>query len=273
MKKLQYLKVLLICGIPILYYHFRYMIKFARHPEKYPFELRYKIARKEIRMVLKHFKVDYNLKNFDLFTKSKDKSLIICNHLSDADPLILIAASEKPVTFISKIETFKFPFVGKIAKALDVFPLDRKNIMNQISQIKNIVSYLKDPTKPSVIVYIEGTRNKNPENKCLDFHPGTLKIAQMANCPLIVTSTYGTFRVLDTKSYVKPYPCSISMIETLDKDVVKAANTTELAATLKDKIDNEVDNLRIYDKDYVFKTKISDKRKTLETRVDARIDS
>lgn len=273
MKKLQYLKVALICGIPILYYHFRYMIRFAKNPQKYPFEYRYRIVRKEIRFVLKHFGVKYNLKDIESFTKRDEKCLIISNHLSDTDPLVFIAASEKPVTFVSKKETFDFPFVGKIAKALEAFSLDRQNVMNQLSEIKKIVSYLKDENKPSVIAYIEGTRNKRPETGCLEFHPGTLKIAQMANVSLLVMSTFGTFRVLDGKSISRPYPVSISFVDYINKDELKGQNTTQLAENLKLKIENEVDKLRIYDKSEIENAHISKKRKLLETRVDTRVNS
>lgn len=273
MKKLQYLKVLLICGWKIIFYHFHYILKFVRHPERYSFEYRYKIVRKEITYVINHFHIDYNIKDLEKFLTLNEKCMIISNHLSDLDPLLLIVASEKPITFVSKLETFKFPFVGKIAKALEVFPLDRKNIMNQISQLKNVVTYLKDESKPSVIVYIEGTRNRHPETGCLPFHPGTLKIAQRANVPILVAATFGTFRVLDGHSYVKPYPVSYSFLDIVSKEEVAKANTIELAASLQERIEKEVDSLREYDKNFVLNTKISNKRKTLETRVDVRVNS
>ena len=273
MKKLQYLKVILRCGFKIIYYHFHYMVKFAKHPERYPFEYRYQIARKEISFVLKRFNVNYNTKNFNKFLNMKSKTLIISNHLSLCDPLVLIANSEKPITFIAKKEVFKMPFVGKVAKALEVFSLDREHIMNQLSQIKEIVSYLKDPTKPSVIVYIEGTRNKKPGTPCLEFHPGTLKIAQMAGVPLISYATFGTFRVLDGKSYVKPYPTSLSFLTVYETDVVKKINTSEFAIALKKEVDDELTNLIKYDKEFILNAKISQKRKRLETRCDVSINS
>lgn len=249
------------------------MVKFAKHPERYPFEYRYQIARKEISFVLKHFHTEYNVKNIDKFLNMKSKALIISNHLSLCDPLVLIANSEKPITFIAKKEVFKMPFVGKVAKALEVFSLDREHIMSQLSQIKEVVNYLKDPTKPSVIVYIEGTRNKEPGTPCLDFHPGTLKIAQMAGVPLISYATFGTFRVLDGKSYVSPYPTSLSFLTVYEADMVKKANTTEFATLLKKEIDDELISLITYDKKFVLNTKISDKRKKLETRCDVNANS
>lgn len=273
MKILQYIKIVLIAGPVILYDHFRYNRRFAKHPEKYPLEYRYAQIRKEITFVLKLFGVDYNKKNFDLYESYKGKSLIISNHLSLADPMCLIAKSERPLTFMVKKEVLKMPFAGVVAKALDVFPIDRANLMSQLSVIKEVVGYLKDPSKPSVVVYIEGTRNKEPQNPCLEFHPGTLKIAQMAGVPLISYATYGTFRVLSKKSYLHKYPVYLSFLKKYEVEELKKIPTPELASILKNEVDTEVDILRAEDKDAISKMKISSKRKELETRVDARVNA
>lgn len=271
MKKFfQYLRIILICGPVIIYYHFRYMIRFSRHPEKYPIEKRYAIARKEISFVINKFHLDYKFNGLEKFTDRKEKTLLISNHLSFFDPLMIIIQSEKPVTFVAKKEIFKMPFVKRVAKAIDVFPLDRDNIMTQLSAIKEIVSYLKDPNKPSVIIYIEGTRNKNPENPCLDFHAGTLKIAQMANCPILVGATYGGFRALSMKSYLRKYPVFFNVFEEIPVEEFKKWNSNDLAHSLRKKVDNEVDLIRAKDKEYILSMKLKDKVKELETRVDAR---
>ena len=269
-KLLQYIKIVLIAGPVILYYHFVYMIKFSRHPEKYPLEKRYAIARKEISFVIGLFHLDYTMENFEAFTQSKDKSLLISNHLSFFDPLMIIIKSEKPVTFIAKKEVFKMPFVKRVAKAIEVFPLDRDNIMSQISEIKKVVTYLKDPNKPSVIVYIEGTRNRKPEEPCLDFHAGTLKIAQMAGCPINVAATYGSFRALSMHSHLRKYPVYFSILETINSEEFKKYNTNELAGILRKKVDAKVDEQRALDKKYIESMKISKKKKELEIRFDVR---
>ena len=269
-KFFQYVKIVLIAVPVILYYHFFYMIRYSRHPEKYPLKKRYKVARKEISFVIGLFHLDYHLEGLDKFVNSKEKCLLISNHLSFFDPLMIIINSEKPVTFVAKKEVFKMPFVKRVARAIEVFPLDRDNIMSQLGEIKKVVSYLKDPNKPSVIIYIEGTRNKNPENPCLDFHAGTLKIAQMAGTQLMVSATYGGFRALSMKSCLRRYPVYFSLIETLSNEDAKKMNTNDLAGELRKKVNAEVDRLRALDKDYINSMKISDKKKELETRVDIR---
>ena len=269
-KFFQYLKIILIAAPVILYYHFFYMIRYSRHPEKYPLEKRYKTARKEISFVIGLFHLDYHLEGLDRFIESNEKCLLISNHLSFFDPLMIIIKSEKPVTFVAKKEVFKMPFVRQVAKAIEVFPLDRDNIMSQLSEIKKVVTYLKDPSKPSVIIYIEGTRNRFPENPCLDFHAGTLKIAQMAGCPLYVSATYGSFRALSMKSCLRKYPVYFAITRTIPIEEVKKTNTNDLAGALRKEIDAKVDEFRALDIKYFEDSKLSDKKKELETRVDAR---
>ena len=101
-KFFQYVKIVLLAVPAILYYHLFYMIRYSRHPEKYPLEKRYKVARKEISYVIGLFKLDYHLEGMDQFVESNEKYLLISNHLSFFDPLMIIIKSEKPVTFIAK---------------------------------------------------------------------------------------------------------------------------------------------------------------------------
>ena len=273
MKIWQYIKCILICGIPIIFYHFFYMIRFSKHPEKYPFEKRYKVARREIRMVFRHFHVDYKMENFDLFTKSNEKCLIITNHYSLSDPLAIIAASERPLTFVCKKEVLKMPFVGRVAKALDCFPLDRDNMRSQLAQIREVVSYLKDKNKPSVLIFIEGKRNKNPDQPCLEFHPGTLKVAQMAGVPLLVGATFGSFRILSKTAHSKKYPFFFNIFRKLEVEEAKSYNTTELAPILQKETDEYINLLRVLDKNYIYNLRMSDKKKLLETRFDVSVNS
>ena len=272
-KKFQYLRILLKCAPLIIFYHIFYTSRYARHPEKYPLEKRYARIRKEISFVIRSFHLDFNVSNKELFDNTSEKSLIISNHLSFLDPLVLIMLSEKPITFVSKAETFKFPFVGKCVKALEVFPLDRKNLMSQLGTIREVVNYLNDKNKPSVIIFIEGTRSKNPADGCLPFHPGTLKIAQMANVPIITLATYGTFRVLDGKSHLPKYPISFSFMQKFDKDYVKSQNTSIFASYLQNECNLEVNKLKEFDKTYINNLKIKNKIKLLETRFDVSVKS
>ena len=62
---LKYLKVILLDGPIIIFSYFSWMIRFAKHPEKYPRNVRYQKLRYLVLRVLKHFNVDIVLNDFD----------------------------------------------------------------------------------------------------------------------------------------------------------------------------------------------------------------
>ena len=182
----------------------------------------------------------------------------------------MVALHEKPITFVSKKEAFDFPFVGKILKALEAFSLDRENLMNQISQIRDMVAHLKDENKPNLVVYIEGTRNRHPEDACLSFHAGTLKIAKMAGVPIMPVQLFGTSRILTKKSYLKRYPVFVRYNEIIEYSKFDQFDSNNEAALLRKDFDKKIDELRKRDLDYIYNQKISKKRKALETIIDVK---
>lgn len=272
-KILSYLRLGLTAGVRLIYVNLRYFRSFARHPEKYPFEYRYKIVRKTVIYVLKHYHVDYKIEGFENFLDLHGKCLVVSNHHSDADPLVMIANHEKPITFISKQEAFDFPVIGNGLKALEGFSLDRANVMNQITQIRDIVAHLKDENKPNIVVYIEGTRNKNPEGDCLPFHAGTLKISKMAGVPVVPMTIYGTSRILSSKSFLKRYPVFLNYLKPIDYSKYDNFDSNTEAVKLKELIDKTIDEVRKKDFEYVVNQRLSRRRKALETIIDIKKSS
>lgn len=267
-KLLSYIRLILTAGVAVVFYYLIYFAKFNRHPDKYSMEYRYKKVRKLVLYVLKCFRVDYVVSGYDKFLDLQGKCLIVSNHQSDADPLVMIAKHEKPITFIAKKEAFSFPFIGAALKCLEGFSLDRENLMNQISQIRDIVAHLKDESKPNIVVYIEGTRNKHPEDACLPFHAGTLKIAKMAGVKVVPIEIYSTFRILSKKHYLKHYPVFLNYDDPIDYSKYEKFESNEEANLLRETFDKKIDALRKLDLDYIYNLKMSDKHKALETMID-----
>lgn len=268
-KYLSYIRLGLTAGVILIYYNLRYLRKFSKHPQDYPFEYRYQTIRRMVLKVLKRFHVDYQVTGFDNFEKlGNEKCFIISNHHSDADPLVMIAIHKKPITFVSKKEAFDFPIVGNALRGLEAFSLDRENLMNQIGQIRDIVSHLKDENKPQLVVYIEGTRNRNPENDCLPFHAGTLKIAKMAGVKVLPVTIYGTSRILTKNSYLKKYPAYLNYRKTIDYTKFEQFDSNLEAVNLKKEFDDDIDRIRKIDLDYIYNQKLSKRRKALETIID-----
>lgn len=267
-KILSYLRIGLTAGVTVLYYNLRYFRSFSKHPEKYTFEFRYGKVRKMVLRVLRRFHVDFKVDGFNNFSDLNQKCLIVSNHHSDADPLIMVALHEKPITFISKKEAFDFPIVGNALRALGAFSLDRDNLMNQITQIRDIVAHLKDENQPNLLVYIEGTRNRHPEDGCLQFHAGTLKISKMANVPVVPVAIYGTSRILSSKSYLRKYPTFVEYMPKIEYYNYENFDTNLEAANLRKQIDKHLDEIRKKDLEHIYAQRLTRKRKALETIID-----
>lgn len=257
----KYLRLILIVGFRILYDFLFYINRYARHPERYPFMARYNRIRNLIIKVNAAFGVDYNIKDFENFTNLDGKCVLISNHLSDCDPLIFIAMSEKPLTFVSKQEAFKYPFVGKCIKALEGIPLDRENLRSQIEAVEQIVKVAKHGV-PNVVIFAEGTRNKQPGTPCLEFKGGSIKIAIKAEVPIVPVSLYGTFRVFSSKINIKKYPVFFDFFKPITPDDYKDIKSPQLASSIKEMVDEALQKNKKLDKEYIEKMPLSDKKKS-----------
>ena len=194
--------------LPLILFTFAFYIsRYARHPEKYPMEVRYARLRKLIVKVVDSFHIDHKVEGEENLTNlqnGNEKFLIVGNHLASIDPLLYIYHSEKPITFVAKKELEKVPLVGKAIKSISGMFLDRENLRSSIAIIKNVEHLIKDNIT-SVAIFPEGTRNKNPEGELPEFHGGTFKPAMRLNCPILPVSSYGSQYILDRKAKRIPY--------------------------------------------------------------------
>lgn len=213
----KYVKVVFKCIVPVLYSYFTWILKYSRHPEKYDIKLRFFKVQRLIRYLLKSFNVslsEFNLDDFNKVDENTKNRFIVCNHLSDADPLILIAYSKRPITFVAKKEISKYPMVGRIVKILDGEFIDRNDLKMQLRVFKKVEEKMKTINGLDWIIFPEGTRNKTNINEVQEFHYGTFKSAMRNKEDIYVFSLLGTQRILDKKCKDKCYviPLKLSKV-------------------------------------------------------------
>ncbi len=267
-KIISYIRIVLEAGPMIIIKHFTRFLKYSKHPEKYPLKERYKHARKEMSKVCKAFRVDVHVSGLENVEALNGKVMFVSNHLSTADPVVLVSLLNKPVTFAAKKETLKMPFVGKVLLSIDGIPLDRGNIMNQLTQIRRIVEIIKSDNFANVCIFAEGTRNKQPQNPCLEFHGGSIKMAYMSNIPIIPISLYGTQRIFSAKHFLRRYPVYVNFGEPIYPSEFKNVTSIELADKLRHQIDEKVNKFRLLDKKEICAQRLTKKRKLYEIRDD-----
>ena len=219
------LRLVLLSAPRLLFDYFTWILPYSNHPEKVPLEKRYAKGRSLVLHILKHCRFDVHRSG----TIVREGVQLYCsNHVSAIDPLLLIALSEKPVSFIAKLEARKLPFAGRFIRAIDGLFLDREDPFQAVKVFRAAKKKMEEESL-SYAVFPEGTREKKPyEGKPLPLHPGSFKLAQMAKCPITVYAQFGSFHFSDeTKG--RRFLITLKELRRYDTADVLALKTTDLA--------------------------------------------
>ena len=223
--------------------------KYSKRKDKYPIQVRYNKVRKFIQKFCKRVKIKFYVTGKENIP-SDSNFLLVCNHQSNIDPISFVDQIETPLTFISKVEVAKFPFVGKILTSIDGIFMDRKNIRSEVKAIMQ-ASKILEGNNQSVMIFPEGTRSKSIKHEILTFKAGALKPAYNAKKPIVVSCIYGGFRVLDKKLRMKNYPIQISYIKTFYPEEYSQYNTNQLNEIIQNLVNDEWKKLSLKDQELV----------------------
>lgn len=229
----KYLRIIFICGFRVALDYFRYVLPYSRHPERYPLEKRYAAIRSLMIYSVKHLGLETR---YDIPKRDHQSPIVyVSNHTSALDPVILIASSEKPLTFVAKKEARKIVYVGRVIRAIDGVFLDRDDPFQAVRCFQTMKKRMAEGW--SYCVYPEGTREKQERlGHLLPFHPGSLKIAYMAKCDLRVIATFGAFHAFSNEPYRKSYLVQAKEVAYLPYDEFKDLKTPALAEIIEDKL-------------------------------------
>ena len=61
--------------------------------------------------------------------------VLVANHVHLADPILLMLAFPRPITFLAKEELFRLPFVGIIMRDAGMFPLARAGSLQKVKDV------------------------------------------------------------------------------------------------------------------------------------------
>lgn len=166
--------------------------------------------------------------------------LIVCNHQSMLD--ILIVAAKLPVLFkfLAKKELFDIPFLGWHMQLARYIPVDRANRVSRHQALVDLSDWLKKGA--SVLFFPEGTRSLDGEVH--EFRPAAFKIARDAGVEVLPVVVDGTGDALPKHSWllkkhvefrlsVLP-PVALSGIADDQMDAVKENIRSAMIARLKE---------------------------------------
>jgi len=127
--------------------------------------------------------------------------IIVSNHISNWDPLMVGAAIPRKVSFIAKGELFSIPLVGFLLKAWGMIPVKRGRIDREaLSKPQELLNDEK-----VIGIFIEGKRNlKNPAIM-LKPQPGAAMLALRSGAPVVPVAVINTNRLLRSFKRVKVF--------------------------------------------------------------------
>lgn len=108
----------------------------------------------------------------------KGKKIVICNHTSNFDPILLDFYLRKKIRFLGKKELFKNKFMAWIMKGLGVVKVDRGHA--DLTATKTILTLLKQ--NQTVGIFPQGTRS-DEEN--LEIKNGVCMFAIKSKAPIV----------------------------------------------------------------------------------------
>ena len=238
-------KAILKHGASLVAHYFCWMHKYAKHPEKYPMDVRYGKLRKFANKVSKTLGCEFIVEGQENIPT--ETCCFIANHLSMADPLPVLYSLDKPTAFLSKTEIKKIPFVKSAILSISGDFIDHNDIKQTLKIMMRMQKDLSEK-RFNWLIYPEGTRNLDPILKLIDFHPGTFRPAMKAGVPIVPVVEYGTFRLLRKDMKSKATPIQIKYLKPLTPEEYSGLTSEEVAKIIQTRMQQAISfDLKIKD--------------------------
>ena len=151
--------------------------------------------------------------------RSIRSSVIVCNHLSYLDPLLLISLFPMQKTIVKGI-FFKVPIFGNVLKFSGYIPTSKNGAVStwMIEKMEDMEKYLA--SGGNLFIFPEGTRSRN--GRIGEFQEGAFKLAKRFKAPIRALSLKGTDEIFRPGKFLfcgsKRIALSIRLIGTIEPD-------------------------------------------------------
>jgi len=144
-------------------------------------------------------------------------ALLLMNHQSYIDPLVVAVAMKRPVSYLARHDLFRVPVIGWILKNTYVMPIRRDSAGSE--SIRLAVERLQQGYL--VGLFPEGTRSRNGELQ--EFKPGFLAILRRVNVPVIPVGIAGAIDAYPRGALVvRPYPVRVVIGDPISGEEVQS---------------------------------------------------
>lgn len=160
---------------------------------------------------IQRFVIGYKIEKIGEFDKNAD--MIVINHKSMLDIIILEEIYPKNLAWVAKKEIGEMPFFGKILKTPKMIEVDRKNSRSIVHLIKEAKNRLDEGRV--IAIFPEGTRGRG--EKMLKFQDGAKVLSQKLKLkiqPIVLKDTLYNFDVKEVK--IRSGKIKVNCLEMID---------------------------------------------------------
>lgn len=207
----------------------------ASHVDKYTEEEHYKMLRYITYRANKGGNVIIDVHGQENIPK-ENGFMFFPNHQGMYDVLAIIDACPKPFSVVAKKEVANVPFLKQVFACMKAYMLDREDVRQAMEVIINVTKEVKKGR--NYLIFAEGTRSKKG-NQIQDFKGGSFKSATKARCPIVPVALIDSFKPFDTNS-ITPVTVQVHFLEPLLYEKYKDMKTNEIAETVKERIQNKI---------------------------------
>jgi 1-acyl-sn-glycerol-3-phosphate acyltransferase len=128
-------------------------------------------------------------------------ALLIANHQSFLDPILLGLCSSRPLRYLARRTLFQNRFFGGLIRALRAVPIDQEGVGKE--GLRTILDELQ--AGEAVVVYPEGERT--PDGKVHALKPGVHLLIRRTQAPIVPVGIAGAFDAWPrSRKYPLPAP-------------------------------------------------------------------
>jgi 1-acyl-sn-glycerol-3-phosphate acyltransferase len=166
--------------------------------------------------------------------------LIVANHISLLDPVIVGSAASREIHFMARSNVFGVPGLGKLITTFNAYPVNRG--VPDLGALRKTISLLKNGN--AVLMFPEGTRSV--DGTLGKAHDGACFIARRANVPTIPVFHSGAEKMLPRGSKrLRRAKLTVTFGEPIDfSGIVESDVKREMYQQMGVKIMNAIAKLR-----------------------------
>ena len=159
--------------------------------------------------------------------------LLVSNHQSYLDPVLLAIGLDRPLSYMAKSELFEHPVLSWVIRSLNAFPVEQG--AGDVGAVKETIKRLQEGHVLNI--YPEGSRSEN--GQMLPLEKGVGLVIRRAKVPVVPAVIDGAFHAWPKSGKPRPAPIRIMYgppldLAGLDRDQIVAKIDTTLHQMLAD---------------------------------------